>query len=420
MHGSAYEFLRNSFFDARNYFDPARIPGFQRNDFGASLGGPIRKDKLFLFANYEGYRQNLGVTDVTLVPDNNARNGLVPNSAGALTPVALGPGVAGLLNLWPVQNGPELLTSSGLPTGIGEAFSSAPQHIREDFGTARFDANLTPNDLLFAVYTIDDSTAHTPTQNPLSLVDESLREQVGSIQEQHVFSPQLLNTARFGVSRANFFFLGSIPASIQAATPAFLAGRPTGAVVISGSTASNGASTITAAGANVGSNNATTRNLFTFDDHIFWTHGRQQIEADGWTQLARIERQPGAGSVRPNQLQHPHYPSSRAASRLYLRAADHRTRLARRYHRGLCGGHHQAAAQSGAARRRAFGVHRRVECLRTAKPCRGVWSLRMAWPTPTPASAPPRSPTTARSSCLSRASASPGTLLPMARTRARR
>ena len=286
LHGSAYEFLRNSFFDARNYFDPARIPEFQRNNFGASLGGPIRKDKLFLFANYEGYRQNLGVTDVTLVPDNNARNGLVPNATtGVLTPVTLGSGVAGLLNLWPVQNGPELLSSTGLPTGIAEAFSSAPQHIREDFGTARFDANLTPNDLLFAVFTIDDSIANTPTQDPYSLVNESLREQVASVQEQHVFSPRLLNTSRIGVSRANFYFLGSIPAAIQAVTPTFLPGKPTGAVVIAGSTASNGASTITTAGANVGSNNGTTRNLFTFDDHIYYSRGRQQIEAGGWLQF---------------------------------------------------------------------------------------------------------------------------------------
>ena len=286
LHGSAYEFIRNSFFDARNYFDPARIPEFQRNNFGASLGGPIRKDKLFLFANYEGYRQNLGVTDVTLVPDNNARNGLVPNATtGVLTPVTLGSGVAGLLNLWPVQNGPELLSSTGLPTGIAEAFSSAPQHIREDFGTARFDANLTPNDLLFAVFTIDDSIANTPTQDPYSLVNESLREQVASVQEQHVFSPRLLNTSRIGVSRANFYFLGSIPAAIQAVTPTFLPGKPTGAVVIAGSTASNGASTITTAGANVGSNNGTTRNLFTFDDHIYYSRGRQQIEAGGWLQF---------------------------------------------------------------------------------------------------------------------------------------
>ena len=281
LHGSAYEFLRNSLFDARNYFDPGRIPEFQRNDFGGALGGPIKKDKLFLFANYEGYRQNLGVTDVTLVPDNNARQGNLPGQAH----INITPAVAGLLNLWPVQNGPELLTSSGGQTGIGIAYGSAPQHIREDFGTARFDANLTPNDLLFAVYTIDDSTAHTPSQNPLSLVDERLREQVASIQAQHVFTPNLLNTARAGLSRASFYFLGSVPDSVQALTPTFLAGKPTGAVVISGSTASNGASTITAAGANVGSNNGTTRNLFTFDDHIYWTHGRQQIEAGGWGQL---------------------------------------------------------------------------------------------------------------------------------------
>jgi hypothetical protein len=286
VHGSVYEFARNSFFDARNYFDPARIPEFQRNNFGASLGGPIKKDKLFLFANYEGYRQNLGVTDVTLVPDNNARKGLVPNTTtGALTPVTLGAGVAGLLNLWPVQNGPELLGPTGLPTGIAEAFATAPQHIREDFGTARFDANLTPSDLLFAVYTIDDSVANTPTQDPLSLVNERLREQVGSLQEQHVFSPRLLNTGRIGFSRANFYFLGSIPSAVQAVTPTFLSGRPTGAVVIAGSTASNGASTITTAGVNVGSNNGTTRNLLTFDDHIFYSRGKQQIEAGGWGQF---------------------------------------------------------------------------------------------------------------------------------------
>src|SRR5882757_4610547 len=93
LHGSAYEFVRNSFFDARNYFDQARKPNFQRNNFGASLGGPIKHDKAFLFANYEGYRQNLGITDVTLVPDDTSRAAAV-NS------------VKPYLNLWPVANGP--------------------------------------------------------------------------------------------------------------------------------------------------------------------------------------------------------------------------------------------------------------------------------------------------------------------------
>jgi len=286
LHGAAYEFLRNSALDARNYFDQQKIPEFQRNNFGLSLGGPIKQNKLFLFGNYEGYRQNLGLSDVTLVPDTNARLGYLPNAkTGALTKVALGDGVAPLFRLWPVQNGPELLDpTTGFNTGIAEAFSSPVQHIREDFGTARFDVNLSANDLLFAVYTVDDSTANTPTQNPLSIIDESLRAQVASVQEQHVFSPRLLNTARIGFSRASFFFLGSSTPLPGTDITSWVAGRPVGAIVISGSTASNGASQVTGAGANVGSNNSTTRNLFTFDDHIYYTRGRHQIEAGGWVQ----------------------------------------------------------------------------------------------------------------------------------------
>jgi hypothetical protein len=287
VHGSAYEFLRNSFFDARNYFDQARIPEFQRNNYGASLGGPIRTNRFFLFGNYEGYRQNLGITDVTLVPDSQARQGLLPdpnNPSGPRKNYGVANGVAPLMNLWPAQNGPELLDAQGNPTGIAEAFSNPTQHIREDFGTARFDANLTSRDLLFAVYTVDDSTANTPTQNPLSLINESLREQVISIQEQHVFSTHLLNTARIGYSRASFFFLGSIPSSIQENTPGFLEGKPTGAIVIAGSTASNGSSQITGAGANVGSNNATARNLYTLDDHVFYSRSHHQIETGVWLQ----------------------------------------------------------------------------------------------------------------------------------------
>ncbi|HUD55932.1 MAG TPA: carboxypeptidase-like regulatory domain-containing protein [Terracidiphilus sp.] len=274
LRGTAFEFVRNSALDARNYFDQGNIPEFQRNQFGGSLGGPIRANKLFLFGNYEGFRQNWGLSAVTLVPDNEARLGYLPNSAGAEQKVGVNAAVAPLLALWPVQNGPEL------GGGIAEAFSHPPQHIREDFGTARFDDNLSGKDLLFAVYTVDDSTANTPSQNPLSYINESLREQVASVQEQHVFSPALLNTARFGYSRASYFFTGYSPVSL----PGWVTGEPIGAIVISGSTASNGASAISQAGLNVGSNNTATRNLFTLDDHVFWSRGRHQIEAGVWLQ----------------------------------------------------------------------------------------------------------------------------------------
>jgi hypothetical protein len=274
LRGTAFEFIRNSALDARNYFDQGVIPEFQRNQFGGSLGGPIRTNKLFLFANYEGFRQNWGLSAVTLVPDNEARQGYLPNSAGQEQYVGVNAAVAPLLALWPVQNGPEL------GSGIGETFSHPPQHIREDFGTARFDNNLSSKDLLFAVYTVDDSSANTPSQNPLSRVNESLREQVDSVQEQHVFSPALLNTARFGYSRASYFFTGYSPIP----EAGWVTGEPIGAIVISGSTASNGASQITQAGLNVGSNNTAVRNLFTWDDHIYWSRGRNQVEAGVWLQ----------------------------------------------------------------------------------------------------------------------------------------
>src|SRR5207245_8019484 len=77
IHGSAYEFLRNSALDARNFFDHGTIPQFQRNVLGASLGGPLKKDKAFLFAKYEGYRQNLGLSDDTFVPDATSRGNAV-------------------------------------------------------------------------------------------------------------------------------------------------------------------------------------------------------------------------------------------------------------------------------------------------------------------------------------------------------
>ncbi|HVH89451.1 MAG TPA: carboxypeptidase-like regulatory domain-containing protein [Terriglobales bacterium] len=274
LHGSAYEFLRNHALDARNYFDQGGTSQFQRNVFGGALGGPIRKNKLFLFGNYEGFRQHLGLTDVTLVPDNDARAGYLTNSNGRQTHVGVAPAVVPLLSLWPIQNGPEL------GGGIAEAFSHPLQVIREDFGTARLDYTISDRDALFGVYTIDDSGDDTPTVNPLSRVIENLREQVVSLQEQRIFSQSVLNAARIGFSRAGYFFNGDTPVSV----PGWVSGSPIGALVVGGGTASNGASQLGPAGTNAGDNMRTTRNLFTYDDRVTLTHGAHQIEAGAWFQ----------------------------------------------------------------------------------------------------------------------------------------
>jgi hypothetical protein len=268
LHGNMYEFLRNSALDARNFFDRGNIPEFQRNEFGGSLGGPLRKDRTFLFGNYEGFRQNLGLSDLSLVPDAASR-------ASAVT------SIRPLLALWPVANGPELLTSTGAPSGIAEAFTNPLQHIREDFGTMRFDEIFTARDSFAGVYTVDDSEAHSPTNNPFTLAGIFLREQVVSLSETHAFSPRLLNKATFGFSRGGFYFNSGTTVNL----PGWIhAGQPVGAVVVGGGTTLNGASQITNGGTNAGSNLTAVRNLFTASDQVTFTHGRHSFDFGVWFQ----------------------------------------------------------------------------------------------------------------------------------------
>ena len=91
-HGSVYEFLRNNVLDAPNYFDQGSAPPFRRNQFGAALGGPIKKDKTFFFANYEGFRQHLHQTSVAFVPDLASRAAAVPSVRPLLNFVAYSAG----------------------------------------------------------------------------------------------------------------------------------------------------------------------------------------------------------------------------------------------------------------------------------------------------------------------------------------
>jgi hypothetical protein len=268
LHGTLYEFVRNNALDARNYFDHGDIPDFQRNNFGVSLGGPLRKDKTFLFANYEGLRQNLGLSNLSLVPDDASRAAAVPS-------------VQPLLSLWPKANGRELLTSTGAPSGIAEAFTNPLQGIREDFGTLRFDQTFSPKDAFAAIYTGDDSEAHSPTGNPVTVADVFLREQVVSLSETHIFSSSFLNKATFGFSRGAFYFNTGTTVDL----PGWIHARqPVGAVVVGGGTTLNGASQITNGGTNAGSNLTAVRNLFTFTDQLTLTHGAHLFHFGGWLQ----------------------------------------------------------------------------------------------------------------------------------------
>lgn len=291
VHGAAYEFLRNNIFDAPNYFDHGAAPAFHRNQFGAALGGPLRKDSTFLFANYEGFRQHLHQTGVDLVPDANARAGLLPCKLVSPAPnpcpdsglvnVGVAPAAAPLLALWP-----DASPSAPDFGGISEAFNNPLQTIRDDFGTARFDQLFSADDTLSGVYTVDDSADVTPTSSNLYSTDlESLREQVLSLDETHVFSPRLLNTTRVGYSRASYFYTGEpSPGTPAANVPGFVGDRPVGAVVVGGSAAANPAAQVSLAGSNIGSNLRIARNLFTFQDDLTLIRGRHTFSAGLWLQ----------------------------------------------------------------------------------------------------------------------------------------
>jgi len=290
VHGSVYEFLRNNVFDARNFFDGSSTPGFQRNQYGASLGGPLYPDRSFLFGNFEGLNQHLHQTGVDLVPDNNARSGFLPCKLVTPAPSSCPSsglvfvGVSPLVAAWPAA-------SPGAPDygGISEAFNNPLQTIRDDFGTARFDQVFSSRDTMNAVYTIDDSEDFTPTStNSYSSDAETLREQVVSLAETHVFSPRFINHFTAGYSRAGYFFTGEpAPGTSAAQLSGFLAGKPVGAIVVGGSAASNPTAQLSLAGSNNGSNLHVARNLFTYEDQVSFSSGRNQWTAGAWFQRLR-------------------------------------------------------------------------------------------------------------------------------------
>jgi hypothetical protein len=234
FHGSIYEFLRNSALDARNFFDGPVIPPFKRNQFGGSGGLPIKKGRTYIFGDYEGLRQSLGVTTVDTVPSAAARLGIVHDANGNLlgpdgsTPSApwtgpcpnpatqtnLAPGQAGFCvdnftavdtpqhpsftnAFFPMPNGQ--LIGNG-DTGI---FSFAAQEITtENYFTIRFDHKFSDSDSINATYMRDASQTVQPgTFGELSSDIVSSR-QVASLHEQHIFTPNLLNVAQIGFSRA--------------------------------------------------------------------------------------------------------------------------------------------------------------------------------------------------------------------------
>jgi hypothetical protein len=209
LHGSAYEFVRNDMFDARNYFaTTGRTPEYRQNQFGGSLGGPIRRDKTFFFGDYEGLRIVQGVTYVSTVPtlfeQQNPGNlsdiGGPVLSQGQLSPIALN-----YFALYPAPNQPGRVNNF--------VYSPNSTQFSHTFDV-RIDQHLWKQDNLFARYTFNDVTTFTPgSLPPVNGVqpagsasfpgDAKQRAQQVLLKDVHTFSSTLLFELSAGYGRIN-------------------------------------------------------------------------------------------------------------------------------------------------------------------------------------------------------------------------
>ncbi len=220
LHGSVYEYHRNSALDARNFFDrnpsdPTRRkpPNFVQNQFGFSLGGPIVQDQTFFFGAYEGLRRRKSTTLVNIYPNEDAHNGLLPISVldnpcpsqdirpGGLCFIGFAPGPPGepgvedYLALFPIPNG----VDNG--DGTAEFGFPNPQPLNEDYFLIKVDHQLSDSDSFFARYTFDWSE-RSEWREAYSYRRESIaRNQYVTLEEKHIFSPTVLNEFRFAFNR---------------------------------------------------------------------------------------------------------------------------------------------------------------------------------------------------------------------------
>jgi len=200
FHGTAYEFMRDSAMDAKDFFarPNAPIPPFHRDQFGGTLGGPIKRDQMFFFGNYEGFRQRLGQTRIITVPDANARQGLLPTGpGGSLVNVGVDPRVAPYFKFWPMPD-------SVVGGGQGLVTLNPKQTAHENYALGRFDWALPRGDSLFVRYINDTAELFEPTGGPIPDLWPAINSnnnQFFTVEQKHVFSTTLLNQARFAISR---------------------------------------------------------------------------------------------------------------------------------------------------------------------------------------------------------------------------
>jgi hypothetical protein len=329
-HGDAFDYLRNSAMDARNFFDALdvanfygygtdkssvfpgkRIPPFERNNFGVSGGGPIKKDKTFFYAVYEAVRQRWGQTIAT----NTLPGACFDQTVGDSTyhqVTAASFGSSGCSNVAPANQNPVVMHffedtifpgqvgmfpypdanicgtagCTNNPAGntpgtqlTGTTFNYSFPYIQpsdENYGQIRLDQNFSANDSLFARYTQDDANQIAQGGYQQVKIFQSSAAQFATLSENHIFSPTLLNTVRYSFQRTvgydNYTLVPNITDPNVILVPTASTSSQT--VFTSFGTGSG----VTAFSATGGADGVLLQNIYSYSDDVFWTKGRNAFK----------------------------------------------------------------------------------------------------------------------------------------------
>ncbi len=318
-HGSAYEFLRNSALDAKNLFDqpsPAKIPPFRQNQFGATFGGPIKKDKLFIFGSYEGFRESKAQTSIAIVPDARIRSGDFSQratSAGVFTPIydpattALNPAynsaqpisasnpqylrtpfpgnIIPSSRLDPIAQGVlkyvDLPNLASLPLDEGQYLNNTPLVENNNQFSVRGDYSISQSDQLFARYSYSRESVFQPGALSTQGTNRKPLPQIVTLGYTHTFTPNFLNDLRLGFTRLNleelnkYAFTQNIPSQLGIVGQGGLPPQAWDVPNISFST--EGLSTF--GGANFGVPTITRDNAYQAQDTVSITKGAHDLRA---------------------------------------------------------------------------------------------------------------------------------------------
>ena len=203
FHGTLLEFLRNSDLDAENFFAPKTFkPPFRFNDFGGNLGGPIKKDKTFFFANYEGSRQRIGISGA----------GTVPSALLKSEVLATSPALAPILSLYPVG------TSSTSNPLVDNYATAKTSHVREDTGSVKLDHRFSDSDTAYVRVNVNDTHTFGPlfgvtpaALGNLDFQNVPIRTSNVAIHEEHLWNPNIVSEFLLGAQRWGSHIISNEP-----------------------------------------------------------------------------------------------------------------------------------------------------------------------------------------------------------------